>query len=679
MATHYASFAASSSFAAPPPVEVNAFPPRLRGSSSFMDIEGCSSSMSPDTSSFPPRAFTPQPPDVAAQRRQSHLSTGNASDALSDASTLLADFPPVGMTPLESPAMPGKGPAGDYRPLAMAPLESPAMPGKSPRLPSVPSKFSRNSESSTSRKGTPPWGADSPSDEGGFVVVPRALSGALNQTDLVNDLVENVRFAQRLALSTPPGDPNGRSTPPSTDSMEGGVTSLWGRMEAQLGSDGAVDQRHRPSSHAFALTEAEQRKRQKNMQPAIGRSLSMGSSTDEDGSMPPPLPRPSSSAAMQQVLRSASSGSTASDGGSGGATSLDPPYLLGEGRGGEGRGLPGTTRGVPALHRGNSMADTKVLFSTAIARLDKKHGSFAAAPVGTRDFVFEDKFTWGPLLGRGSFADVYVVFHNYDPSTRKAVKVSNKAFRSRGERAKYVHEVELANELGTHTNIVEYYTAWQEDQKFYMLMELCGNGTLRDHLRREGAQLRLPDKESAVWDIVLHVARGLVHMHGMRIIHCDLKPDNILISADGAFKIGDLGLATTIDQWREGMEGDAVYLSRDLLNCAPSVFADIFSLGLMLYEIVSGERLPGCETPEDRKRWNELRDPLSPDQPTVPRVQPPSTCSAHMQRLVARMMSPVAYLLEPGDARPTAQEVLNATMGAMVSASAAAGVPRRRI
>jgi hypothetical protein len=89
--------------------------------------------MSPDTSSFPPRAFTPQPPDVAAQRGQSHLSTGNASDALSDASTLLADFPPVGMTPLESPAMPGKGPAGDYRPLAMAPLESPAMPGKSPR------------------------------------------------------------------------------------------------------------------------------------------------------------------------------------------------------------------------------------------------------------------------------------------------------------------------------------------------------------------------------------------------------------------------------------------------------------------------------------------------------------------------------------------------------------------
>lgn len=78
-------------------------------------------------------------------------------------------------------------------------------------------------------------------------------------------------------------------------------------------------------------------------------------------------------------------------------------------------------------------------------------------------------------------------------------------------------------------------------------------------------------------------------------------------------------------------------------------------------------------------RWNELRDPLSPAQPTVPRVQPPSTCSAHLQRLVARAMSPVPYLLEHGDARPTAQDVLNATMGAMVSASAAAGVPRRRI
>lgn len=617
--------ASSSGFAAPPTLSVHAplstmGPPALtKGSGSFMECEGIDvRSISPDP--FAARVYTPQPPDVQAQRRQTfgRPSTGTASDTLSGAPTMPGALRGFGaeLVGVEHEFAPR------FAPMPFRDLDSPAVPSKDwseRRVPSCPQKQS----GSNPRKSTPPYPADSPSDP---VIQPRALSGALEQTDAVDDLVEHGAFASRLALSTPPGvAPTGTPTADSGSSAPGSSSSALGEL---------VSGQQRSSSLAFALAEAERHaKRQKPLlsQPIFGRQSSC-SSTDEEA-MPPPA----------------------------------PPARMAPARVGSGDGPPG-------LHRGNSMADTKVLFSTSIARLDKRHGSFASAPVGTRDFVFEHKYRWGPLLGRGSFADVYVVYH-LTSNTRKAVKMSNKAFRSRGERAKYVHEVELASELGNHSNIVEYYTAWQQDQQFYMLMELCEGGTLRDHLNREGPALRLPQHERLVWDIVLHISRGLTHMHSMTIIHCDLKPDNILISSDGAFKIGDLGLATTVDKWRDGMEGDAVYLSRDLLEGSPSVFVDIFSLGLMLYEIVSGERLPTCNEPEEAARWGELRAPKSAEEPSTPLVPPPHTCSPHLQRLISRAMSPSP------DTRPMAQEFVNATVEwqQYVAMTASAAAPRRRI
>ena len=74
------------------------------------------------------------------------------------------------------------------------------------------------------------------------------------------------------------------------------------------------------------------------------------------------------------------------------------------------------------------------------------------------------------------------------------------------------------------------------------------------------AALRERANEATVWQIILHISRGLAHIHGNNILHCDIKPENILISADGAFKIGDLGLATLRDKWDE-QEGDSRYLS----------------------------------------------------------------------------------------------------------------------
>ena len=95
-----------------------------------------------------------------------------------------------------------------------------------------------------------------------------------------------------------------------------------------------------------------------------------------------------------------------------------------------------------------------------------------------------------------------------------------------------------------------------------------------------------------------------------------------------------------------------IYLAVDLLERRPSTAADVFSLALTVFEMVSGERLPG-----QGARWDELRasraaPPGAPPTPELPFVPPPAACSPRMHQLVERMMSPVA------GARPSATEVM---------------------
>lgn len=138
-------------------------------------------------------------------------------------------------------------------------------------------------------------------------------------------------------------------------------------------------------------------------------------------------------------------------------------------------------------------------------------------------------------------AQVYAARHKMRPEEHYAIKCSKQELHSRKQRAEYLREVQLANDMPVHANVVGYYRAWQDSYFFYVQMELCENGTLRHLMDRENALIRAPESEGRVWEMVRHIARGLAHIHSHKNIHCDLKPDNILISRDGVFKIGDLG------------------------------------------------------------------------------------------------------------------------------------------
>lgn len=220
-----------------------------------------------------------------------------------------------------------------------------------------------------------------------------------------------------------------------------------------------------------------------------------------------------------------------------------------------------------------------------------------------------------------------------------------------------------------------FYRAWQEDGYFYSQTELCCRDTCRemlDSLRflwnsakkkypslvkklppptgvQAGSQLdsfgRLVPNMS-VWKICHDISAGLSHIHSHGIVHQDIKPSNIFFVTNARFgamcKIGDFGLAGSIGSSGDGQEGDTRYLPPELLASATRhTSADIFSLGLTLYEIATDEQI---EMPSDGPRWHQLR---SSDEPTLPACR-----GEYLQRLLQSMTDPDERK------RPTADTIL---------------------
>ncbi len=131
-------------------------------------------------------------------------------------------------------------------------------------------------------------------------------------------------------------------------------------------------------------------------------------------------------------------------------------------------------------------------------------------------------------------------------------------------------------------------------------MELCKE-SLRSYSakkRRSDGTYDMPEQELRT--IMRDVCLGLQELHNKGIVHMDIKPENILESFSGKFKIGDLGMSrllTSIAEDHEIPEGDCRYMAKEVLIDDPNVpipdltKADMFALGIVLYELVEGVNL----------------------------------------------------------------------------------------
>ncbi|MEE8158073.1 MAG: protein kinase, partial [Dehalococcoidia bacterium] len=157
-------------------------------------------------------------------------------------------------------------------------------------------------------------------------------------------------------------------------------------------------------------------------------------------------------------------------------------------------------------------------------------------------------------------------------------------------RTRITREAQAMGRLGSHPHIVTVFDLGDHEGQPYMVTELMGGGDVEGVIE-DAADHRLP-LEQAI-EIAKETCRGLEFAHSRGIVHRDLKPGNVWLTGDGVAKIGDFGLAVAIDRSRlttEGMMvGTVSYMPPEqAMGGEVTPRADLYSLGAMLYEMVTG-------------------------------------------------------------------------------------------
>ena len=315
-----------------------------------------------------------------------------------------------------------------------------------------------------------------------------------------------------------------------------------------------------------------------------------------------------------------------------------------------------------------------------------RHSRPSLGEASDRTVTLSTSFDVLSLLGSGTFADVYKVRSKSD-GRLYAVKKNRRQFRGKRDREKALAEVRYMQRLQSAVSPVNakssyslyllfFFRAWQEEGHFFCQTELCCRDTCRellDSLRRDWrlSVTRYPSfrripcppgvvpgsdadslgrltPESTVWKMCHDVCAGLSHIHSHGLAHFDIKPSNIFFIPHPRFgamcKIGDFGMAGEIGTSEDGQEGDQKYMPLEsLTNDARHPSADIFSLGLTLYELASKVDF---EIPSDGQRWHDLRSGCTNDLGLA------ASRSLELVQLIQSMIQP------DRNKRPTADDVI---------------------
>ncbi len=199
------------------------------------------------------------------------------------------------------------------------------------------------------------------------------------------------------------------------------------------------------------------------------------------------------------------------------------------------------------------------------------------------------------LLGKGGMSEVYLA-EGRDGKSRVAIKVLKPFIATRNESLKkrFVCEAEIAMEI-RHPNLVAVYDAGLDPGSglCFMIMEYMDGGSLKDFIQRKR---RLSFHETLV--VSLHVAHGLEVLAAKGIVHRDIKPGNILFTVGGVAKLTDFGVANFFGDMNcaltqaDAFLGTPAYMSLEQMVDSHAVDArsDIYSLGIMMHEMLTGKR-----------------------------------------------------------------------------------------
>lgn len=190
------------------------------------------------------------------------------------------------------------------------------------------------------------------------------------------------------------------------------------------------------------------------------------------------------------------------------------------------------------------------------------------------------------LIGRGGFAEVYLGQHVRLTSQQAALKILS-THLSEGDIDRFQSEAEMIVSL-VHPHIVRVLDFSLNDGIPFLVMDYAPGGSLR-HLHRRGERVDLP----RVVSYIQQIADGLQYAHDRKIIHRDIKPDNMLIGVRGEILLSDFGIATiahgTSSQSAQVAIGTIPYMAPEQIQEHPRQASDQYALAITAYEWLAGK------------------------------------------------------------------------------------------
>ncbi len=213
------------------------------------------------------------------------------------------------------------------------------------------------------------------------------------------------------------------------------------------------------------------------------------------------------------------------------------------------------------------------------------------APPADAPELIANRYRVEAYLGRGGRKRVYRARDTEAGDREVAVAVFDPEGIEETVLARARREAQAMGKLGEHPHIVRVLDSGEEGRVPFIVSEYVGGGDVAGALEEcDGRRLEIEQSVA----IAVDVSRALEHAHSRGIIHRDLKPANVWLGDDGTARLGDFGLATTDRRSREAVEGMLVgtvaYLPPEqALGRTSDGRSDLYSLGAMLYELLTGE------------------------------------------------------------------------------------------
>src|SRR3954466_9499644 len=231
--------------------------------------------------------------------------------------------------------------------------------------------------------------------------------------------------------------------------------------------------------------------------------------------------------------------------------------------------------------------------------------SVSAQMIGT---VLSGRYRLEAKLGSGGMSTVYLARdETLDRSV--AIKVMHREMSEQADQLQRFRQEARAVAKLSHPNVVGVIDAGEDGGYPYIVLEYVEGETLKQRIDRLG---RLPVDEAAAYGI--EIGRGLAAAHAQRLIHRDVKPQNVLIDAEGRAKVTDFGIARSLES--DGLTaagrvlGTTDYVSPEqAIGDGATQQSDIYSLGVCLWEMLTGE-VPFKGENQVAVAMQHVRDPI---------------------------------------------------------------------